>query len=91
MRLNERVAHKQQDSHPELPAGAYARVQQALDDVAPQPDELPRRWRFDLPDPARPGRIIRVVVEVEDGRPELVTVHLRRGKKKRGKKKGRAD
>lgn len=83
VRLNERVMHKQQRSHEELPAADYVRVQAVLDDAEPvlqrTPDERDR-WLFSVP------RLFRALVEVEAGLPQLISAHrLSR------KKKGRAD
>ena len=79
LRLNERAAHKQQIHHPELSADDYVRVQKTLDDAQPRPADEPDRWLFDLP------RFFRVLVEVADGQPQLVSAH------RLSRKKGRAD
>ncbi len=67
-----------------MDGSVYALVQAALDAGELSHGDRADRWLFDLPQ--RPGRIVRVVVDVADGRPsEVVSVHYQTLKKSKGR------
>ena len=79
LRLSERLMHKQQRHHPELDAGVYAWAQAALDGaerpVQQHRPGRPLRWLFEKR--VQDGRV-RCVVEVENGLPQLISLHIRK-------------